>query len=383
MTGVLRVQPRLNPSPLHLAGVWITSLACALLFGGVLLWTAGVPPFAAYREMFGDAFGTRYGLSETLVKATPLLLCGLGLMLAFRMLFWNIGAEGQLYMGACAATWAAAQPLPVETAWLRVPFLALAALVAGALWGLVPALLKLGREVNEIVSSLLLNYVAIAWVGYLVYGPWKDPASSNFPMTAVIPPAAQLARVGDLRVNAGLGLALAALVVLYVLQERSRFGFAARVIGSNPLAARYAGINVGATMLTAVAASGGLAGLAGMVEVSGLEHRLIYHLSPGYGYTAILVAWLGRLHPAGVLVVAVLLGGLLSGGEVLQIVRQVPVSVVFMFQGLLLLAFLGGDLFTRYRVTWRSLSAPSQAPEPSAGAAPSMEPGARVPREPR
>ncbi len=336
-----------------MGGAGSGAAACAFGLGGLLLGAAGVPVLPAYAEMLGEAFATRYGFSETLVKATPLLLCGLGLGLAFRLGFWNIGAEGQLYMGACAATAVAAVPLPVETAWLRVPCMAAAALLAGAAWGLVPALLKLGRQVNEIVSSLLLNYVAIAVVGYLVYGPWKDPASSNFPMTAVIPASARLGRFSDLRVNAGLALALAALALVYVVQQRSRLGFALRVIGSNPAAARYAGLNVAGTILVVVALSGGLAGVAGMVEVAGLQHRLIPNLSPGYGYTAIIVAWLGRLHPAGIGLAAVLLGGLFSGGEVLQIMRQLPVSVVFMFQGLLLLAFLAGDLFTRYRVTWR------------------------------
>jgi simple sugar transport system permease protein len=359
LAGALSVQPRLRASAPHLATVWAASLAGALLGGAALLWAAGVPPVAAYQEMLGEAFATRYGFSETLVKATPLLLAGLGLMLAFRMLFWNIGAEGQLYMGACAATAVAALPLPVDSAWLRLPLMAAGAGLAGAAWGLVPAALKLGRQVNEVVSSLLLNYVAIAWVSYLVYGPWKDPASSNFPLTPVFPASAQLPRLGDLRVNAGLLLALAALGCLYVLQERSRLGCAIRVIGSNPRAARYAGISVARTTLAAVALSGGLAGLAGMVEVAGLQHRLIPGLSPGYGYTAILVAWLGRLHPAGVLVAAIGLGGLFSGSEVLQIVRQLPISIVFLFQGLLLLTFLAGDLFTRYRVAWRRPAAGS------------------------
>jgi ABC-type uncharacterized transport system permease subunit len=376
----LRVQPRLAPSPWHLAAVWAASLACALGVGALLLVATGVPPLPAYAEMLGEAFATRYGFSETLVKATPLLLCGLGLGLAFRMGFWNIGAEGQLYLGAAAATAVAAWPLPVETAWLRLPCMAAAALLAGAAWGLVPALLKLGRQVNEIVSSLLLNYVAIALVGYLVYGPWKDPASSNFPMTAVIPPSARLPRFSDLRVNAGLALALAALALVYVLQERSRLGFAARVIGSNPAAARYAGLDVGRTMLVVVALSGGLAGLAGLVEVAGLQHRLIPALSPGYGYTAIIVAWLGRLHPVGIGLAAVLLGGLFSGGEVLQIMRHLPVSVVFMFQGLLLLAFLAGDLFTRYRVTWRPASA-LPAGNPAVPARVEMAPEAPLPPE--
>ncbi|MGH7307188.1 MAG: ABC transporter permease [Candidatus Rokuibacteriota bacterium] len=337
--------------------VWTASVAASLTLGGLLLLVAGVPPLTAYLDMFGEAFGTAYGLSETLVRATPLILAGLGVMLAFKLLFWNIGAEGQLYLGACAATVAAALPLPLDTPWLRLPAMVVAALAAGAAWALIPAALKLTRDVNEILTSLLLNYVAIAFVRYLVYGPWRDPASANFPLTPLFPESAQLARLGDLRINAGFLLALVVLALVHVVQERSRFGFAIRVIGDNPRAARYAGIHVAGTTLVVVAMSGALAGLAGMVEVAGIQHRLIPGLSPGYGYTAIIVALLGQLHPIGILASGVLLGGLFVGGEILQITRQIPLSVVFMFQGLLLLTVTAGEFFARYRLVLRRIPA--------------------------
>ncbi len=354
------LEPRLRPSPLRLAGVSSGAVLLALGVGAVLLRAAGVPPLAAYGEMGAELFGTTFGFSEVLVKATPLILCGLGVMVAFRMLFWNIGAEGQLHLGAWAATAVAMAPLPWERAWLRLPLMALASIVAGGLWALIPAAMKIGRQVNEVVTSLLLNYVAIAIVDHFVYGPWRDPASSNFPLTPMFPEAAQLPRFGTLRVNVGLLLALAAAALVYVVQERSRLGFAIRVMGDNPAAARYAGIGLASTTLAAMALSGGLAGLAGMVELAGIQHRLLRGFSPGYGYTAIIVAWLGRLHPAGVVIAGFLLGALLAGGEVLQISRQLPISMIFMVEGALLLTLLAGDFFNRYRIVWhRAAGAPT------------------------
>ena len=240
--------------------------------------------------------------------------------------------------------------------------MAAAAIVAGCLWALIPATLKIGRQVNEVVSSLLLNYVAIAIVDYFIYGPWRDPASSNFPLSPMFPETAQLPRFGTLRMNAGLLVALAAAALVYVVQERSRLGFAIRVMGDNLTAARYAGVGLATTTLAAMALSGGLAGLAGMVELAGIQHRLLRGFSPGYGYTAIIVAWLGRLHPAGVIIAGFWLGALLAGGEVLQISRQLPVSMVFMIEGALLLALLAGDFFNRYRVVWRRAALPYPSP---------------------
>jgi general nucleoside transport system permease protein len=360
----LHLEPRLRASVARQAAVSCAGVVLALGVGALLLRAAGVPPFAAYGEMAVELFGSAYGFSEVLVKATPLILCGLGVMVAFKMLFWNIGAEGQLHMGAWAATAVAMLPWPGDRPWLRLPLMALAGIAAGGLWALVPAALKIGRQVNEVVTSLLLNYVAIAWVDHFVYGPWRDPASSNFPLTPMFPESAQLLRFGTYRTNIGLILALAAVALVYVVQERSRLGFAIRVMGDNPAAARYAGINLAGTTLAAMALSGGLAGLAGMVELAGIQHRLLRGFSPGYGYTAIIVAWLGRLHPAGVLVSGLLLGALLAGGEVLQISRQLPVSMIFMIEGALLLTLLAGDFFNRYRIVWRRASSPA-APAPA------------------
>jgi simple sugar transport system permease protein len=355
------LEPRLRASPLRLAAVSAGAVVLALGAAAVLLWAAGVAPLAAYGEMGAELFGTAFGFSEVLVKATPLILCGLGVMVAFKMLFWNIGAEGQLHLGAWAATAVATAPLPWESPWLRLPAMAVTAIVAGGLWALIPAVLKIGRQVNEVVTSLLLNYVAIAIVDHFIYGPWRDPASSNFPLTPMFPGAAQLPRLGTLRVNLGLLLALAAAALAYVVQERSRLGFAIRVTGDNVAAARYAGISLAGTTLAAMALSGGLAGLAGMVELAGIQHRLLRGFSPGYGYTAIIVAWLGRLHPAGVVIAGFLLGALLAGGEVLQISRQLPISMIFMVEGALLLTLLAGDFFSRYRIVWHRASSAATA----------------------
>ncbi len=375
---IVHLEPRLRFSVARQLAVSCAGVVLALGVGALLLWAAGVPPLAAYGEMAAELFGNGYGFSEVLVKAAPLILCGLGVMVAFKMLFWNIGAEGQLHMGAFAATAVAMLPLPADSPWLRLPLMALAGIVAGGLWALIPAALKIGRQVNEVVSSLLLNYVAIAWVDYLVYGPWRDPASANFPLTPLFGESAQLPRLGGLRVNAGLLLALAAVALAYVVQERSRLGFALRVMGDNPAAARYAGIGLAGTTLAAMALSGGLAGLAGMVELAGIQHRLLRGFSPGYGYTAIIVAWLGQLHPAGVLVTGILMGALLAGGEVLQISRQLPVSMIFMIQGAILITVLAGDFFNRYRLVWRRPPRGEAKSEPGGKVEAKSEPGKKA-----
>lgn len=322
-------------------------MTVALGIGGLLLVAAGVPPVDAYRVMFRETYGHAYGLSETLVKATPLILCGLGVMVALKAEFWNIGAEGQLYIGGCAATAAATWPTLGDEPPVRLLVMVLASAAAGGAWGAIPAVLRVTRGVNEVLSSLLLNYVAIAVTGYLVYGPWRDPSSGNFPLSPLIPESARLGRLFGLRVNWAFGLALAAVLVMYVLQERSRLGYAMRVVGDNPTAARYAGINVAGIAVAVMAMGGALAGLAGMGEVAGIQHRLIPTLSSGYGYMGIVVALLGRLHPVGVAVAGVFIGGLLSGGEVLQITRRVPLSIVFMFEGLLLFSLIGTELLLR------------------------------------
>jgi len=208
---------------------------------------------------------------------------------------------------------------------------------------------------NEIITTLLLNYVAILWVAHFIYGPWKDPVSFGFPMTKQFPAGAQLLRFGDSRVHLGLVFALLAAVVLYYLQEKSRWGFEVAVTGGNPGAAEYAGMNAGRNVILVMLLSGGLCGLAGMVEVSGIQLKLLKDISPHaapYGYTAIIIAWLARRNPWGVVLVSILMAGLYVGGETVQITMKLPVNIVLIIQALILFFVLGGDILSRYRLVF-------------------------------
>ncbi len=333
----------------------ILSVLLALIIGGIILTGTGVNPFSAFTEMFVEAFGTSYGIQETLVKATPLMLCGLGVMITFKMLFWNIGAEGQLHMGAFAATWIVLTGWE-GSGWAMIPTMMAVAMIAGAIWAFIPALLKIKLGVNEIITTLLMNYVAILWVDFLVYGPWKDPGTFNFPLTKQFPEGAQLLRFGDSRVHLGIIFAGVAAILLYFLQERSRWGYEISVMGENPKAAQHAGMNSGRNIVLVMLISGGLAGLAGMVEVAGIQLRLLHGISPPsapYGYTAIIVAWLARRNPWGVVLVSLLLGGLYVGGEALQITMRLPVTIISIIQALILLFVLGGDILSTHRIVFK------------------------------
>lgn len=331
--------------------VWTTPLASvllALLAGALFLRLTGSDPAEVYGMMLRGAFGSRYGATETMVKAIPLMLCGLGVGIAFRMLLWNIGAEGQLYMGAFAATWVC-MTFPGWPPYLLLPAMVAAGCLAGGLWALLPALPRAYLRTNEVITTLMLNYVAILWVSYLVHGPWRDPAGLNFPLTRPFPRAAWLPTFPGTRVHVGLIMAVVAAAVLSLVLWRTRWGYEVRVIGESARAARYAGMNVERNILLVMFLSGALAGLAGMCEVSGVIHRLQHQISPGYGYSAIIVAWLARLNPWAVLVVAVLFGALLVGGYAVQL-AGIPAAVAYMLQGAILFFVLAGDFFTRYRI---------------------------------
>jgi ABC-type uncharacterized transport system permease subunit len=346
----LVIEKRLGYSRLIAFLVPIASVVLALLAGAVLLALAGANPWATYKAMALGAFGEKYNISETMVKAIPLMLCGLGVSVAFRMLFWNIGAEGQLAVGGIAASgvalfWADRIPAP-----LLLPAMVIAGFLGGALWGLIPALLKAHLRVNEIITTLMMNYIAILWVEHLFYGPWKDPQGYGFPGTAQFPKVGWLPRLPGTRIHLGLAFALMAALFIWIVLRRTKWGYEIRVIGENPRAANYAGIDIVRNTILVMVLSGGLAGLAGMSEVAGISHRLQKGLTVGYGYTAIIVAWLGKLNPWGVLVVAILLAGLLVGGDQIQITMQLPAAVALVLQGAILFFVLGGDLFTKYRI---------------------------------
>ena len=363
----LKIEKRMEPSRTANILVPIISILLALVAGAVLLFLAGVDPLATYAAMLDGALGSSYAISETLVRATPLMLTGLAVSIAFRMLFWNIGAEGQLAMGAFGATGVAIllpNIVPDAPGWLFFILMMTAAFAAGALWGLIPAALKAFLKVNEIITTLMLNYIAILWIQYLYFGPWKDPQGFGFPGTAPFPEAAWLPRIKDVinlpaafntgRVHFGLAIAIVAAIFIWVVLDRTRWGYEIKVIGENPRAARYAGISIVRNILLVMILSGGLAGLAGYSQVAAISHRLQQGIVVGDGYTAIIVAWLARLNPFGVLVVAVLMAALFVGGDQIQISMGLPASVSLVLQGAMLFFVLGGGFFTQYRLRWTS-----------------------------
>jgi general nucleoside transport system permease protein len=329
------------------------AILVALLLGGIMLSYGGLNAWVAYRQMFNVGFLDFYSFSDTLVKATPLLLAALGVSVAFRMRLWNIGAEGQLFMGAWAATGVALFLLPRETARpIMLAAMTVAGFSAGALWGAIPGVLKAKLRVNEIISSLMLTYVAILFNNYFIYGPWS---AGGFGMTARFPVAARFPRLLEfaadypalrgMTAHFGIFYGLVAAVILYVLFKYSKWGYELKLLGDNPEAARYAGINIARHVIVTMMISGGLAGLAGMSEVAGVVHRLQERFSPGYGFTAIIVAWLAGLHPLAIILVAYLFGGLLVGGDAIQ-----PAGIPLMIQGIILFCVISANLLTRYRV---------------------------------
>jgi simple sugar transport system permease protein len=343
----VRLEKRLNPSRTMNVLVPAGSILAALLVCAVFLSVTGRNALEVYASMLSGALGSKYGLTETIVKAIPLMLCALGISAAFRMQLWNIGAEGQFYMGAFAASWL---PLmfPETSAAMMLPMMLVFGALAGGCWGLVPALLRARWNVNEIITTLMLNYVAVLWVDYLVYGPWKDPKGFNFPLSAKFPESALLPTIGDSRIHLGLLIAAIIACLFWVVFFRSRWGYEVRVIGASEQAARYAGMNIRQNIFLVMMLSGAVCGIAGMTEVSGITGRLQPGISPGYGYTAIIIAWLSKLNPLVIMVVAVLFGALQVGGYFVQ-TMGIPASVAGMLQGAILFFVVGGEFLTRYR----------------------------------
>ena len=330
----------------------VISLVLGFLSAAPLFLAVHVNPILAYQQVLG-VFLNVDGLTESLTRGIPLLLASVGLCLAFKMNFWNIGAEGQLFMGAFGAT-AMVFLLPESSAFVLLGSMMIAGFVFGGLFGLIPAYLKARLEVNEVLSTLMLNFVAILWVDYLVYGPWRDPQGFGFPLTPMFPPNARLPSIPGTRIHAGLILGLVCAVLVYIFLARSRWGYELKVTGESRLAAKYAGVNYLRLTLLVMFISGGLSGLAGMGLVSGIVLRLRHGISPGYGFSAIIIAWLARLNPLAAVPVSILFGGLLVAGDALQIALGLAFATSQVFQGLILIFVVGAELLSRYKValTW-------------------------------
>jgi simple sugar transport system permease protein len=381
----IKFEKRLEPSRRIAFLMPVISFGLAILFGGILLAVVGANPFKTYQAMLEGAFGTPgqwgqgdfYSVTETLVKAVPLMFTGLSVAIAFRMLFWNIGAEGQLVIGAVGAAGVALFfptlfPFLPQSPLIYLPLMIIASMLLGAIWGLGPALLKSYLKVNEIITTLMMNYIAILWYQHLFQVVWIDPEGFGFPGSALFPEFAWLPRFTG-RLHWGLLIAIVAAGLIWLVLDRTGWGYEIRLIGENQNAARYSGISIGRNIVLVMLLSGGLAGLAGMVEVGAISHRLQEGLDVGNGFSGIIVAWLAKLNPWGVLVVAILLAGLVVGGDQIQITMGLPASVALVLQGAILFFVLGGDIFSRYRIrvirtTPREATPKIDAPgEPSTG----------------
>lgn len=349
----MRLEPR-DQAPLSLSfGAPLLAILAALAICAVPLAVAGAPVLEAYGLMLQGALGGRLAITETLARAAPLILTGLAAAVAFRAKLWNIGGEGQLYLGAVAAV------VVGSTAWasspyIMIPAVMLAGFAAGALLLLVPTLLKTKLGVDEVVTTLLLNFVVLLFVSLLVEGPLQDPMSMGWPQSEPIVEEATLPRlIARTRVHLGLVVALVSAAFVWILIARTRWGFEARAVGANPAAARFAGMSTGAVLIRVALLSGGLAGLAGVGEVAGARGYLTTDLSPGYGYSGIVVAMLAQLNPLGVVAAAFFIAVVFVGADSMGRALGISSYIAHLIVATSLLTMLLATLWLRYRVRWK------------------------------
>jgi len=321
----LKIEKRLEHFKYENFLISVVSLIISLVIMGIFIWI-NTGNFAdvveTYKELFTWPFFPELGLVDTILKMIPLALIALGLLVVFKMKVWNIGAEGQLYLGAMATTWGALFLFKnMSNSISMITLLLIFGAIAGALWALIPAILKAFLKLDEIVTTLMLNYIAVYWLNYLIYGPWKDPKGFNFPLTAVFPKNSWLPELGNTGIHIGIIITFILVFVTYFIMYKTHLGFELKIIGDN-----------------------------GSIQVLGVQHRLQHGFSTGYGYTAIIVAWLARLNPFSAVIVAFLFGGLLVGGEQLQIVMRFPISMISALQGLILFSLLASEAIFKYRI---------------------------------
>lgn len=325
----------------------IASIVVAFVLISILLGVMNYPVFAVYKQMIIGAFGSLYSFQYVLIKTVPLALCAIGVTYAYRMKFWNIGTEGQIMMGAFAATGIALFyndfPKPVVLLMMAVT-----SMVVGAVWIMIPAIFKIRFSVNETILTLMLNYVAEQWITYLQYSKWKDPKAFGFTKIATFGNEAILPNLFGIHI----GFYITVLIVLltFVIYKYTKLGFKMNIIGESSDTANYLGLKKNKIMYGMVAVSGALCGLCGMFQVSGVEHTLNTSVSNGVGFSAILVAWLAGLNPIAILIVSFLFAGLTEGAGYLQTVFQIPQDIATIVQGIVLFSVIGSEFFTKYHV---------------------------------
>lgn len=351
---MLRLETRPQPSKLMSLASPLLALALTVVLGIGLFVLLGKDPLRGLQMFFWEPIRTAHGWSELGIKATPLILIALGLAVCFRSNVWNIGAEGQFIIGALAGGFVAMQADAGSSRWIVLAILA-AGVLGGMAWAAITALLRARFNANEILVSLMLVYIADLLLGYLVYGPWKDPNGYNFPQTISFLAVTKIPRLFDgARVNIGVLIALGAVLAFWVLLFRTYAGFALQVGGLAPAAARYAGFSSTRALWTALLLSGGMAGLAGALEAAGPLGQLTPYVPAGYGFAAIIVAFVGRLHPVGIVFSGLLMSMFYIGGELAQSRLGLPKAITGVFQGLLLFTLLACDTLIHYRLRWAS-----------------------------
>jgi len=350
---MLKLEARPQPSSAWSYGSPLLALAITVIIGTIMFTVLGKDPLKGLEMFFWQPIRNSYALGELLVKATPLLIIALGLAVCFRSNVWNIGAEGQYVIGAIFAGGVALMADQTTGRWIVLPIV-LAGMLGGMLWAAITALLRDRFNANEILVSLMLVYVAVQVLSYMVGGPWKDPQGFNFPQTKTFEAATRIPRLFDgSRVSIGVVLALAGVAGMWIFLFRTRAGFAQQVGGLAPAAARYAGFSSRKALWTALLISGGAAGLAGALEVAGPIGQLTPYVPAGYGFAAIIVAFVGRLHPVGMVFSAILMSMFYIGGELAQSRLGLTKSLTGVFQGLLLFSLLACDTLVNYRLTFK------------------------------
>lgn len=349
----MRLEPKPAPSLAATLLYPVGAVAATLLFAALLVLVAGADPLSVLALVARGAAGSQFALLETLTRATPLIFTGLAVAVAFRARLWNIGAEAQLYAGAVVTAVLGTGLLPWPS-WLLIPMILVVAVVAGGLLLLGPAILKTRFGVDEVVTTLLLNFVVLLFVSMLLEGVLKDPMGLGWPQSQKVIAEAQLPRiVQGKRLHYGFVLALAAAVWVWIVMKRTALGFEMRAVGHNPEAARFAGIPVNRVLMKTALISGGLAALAGVSEVAGLKGNLTLDISPGYGYSGIVVAMLAMLNPLGVVAAAIFVAGLFVGADAMSRSAGVPSYIANVMVATALLTMVVAILLSRYRVRWR------------------------------
>jgi len=325
----------------------VLSILLALVTSGIFILLLDLNPLEVYSAMVKGAFGSNYRIKQTIIKAIPLVITSLGIAVAFKMKFWNIGAEGQIIMGAFAASFVALKfsdlPRP-----LLLSLMVLAGMLGGAMWALIPAFFKARFETNETIVTLMMNYIALKWITFLQYGPWRDPAAQGFPK---IPNFSENGILPNFfGVHIGWVIALLLGFLMYIFMNRSKLGFEIAVLGESENTARYAGVNIKRTILLALVISGGLCGLTGMIQASAVSNTLSVEVSGGVGYTAIITTWLAALSAPVILLVSILFAALVQAGSFIQTAFGIPAAAAQILEGMILFFVLGSEFFVKYKL---------------------------------